>query len=93
MSNEHYTTSPLSYAEAVPVAPEYIRLPRAKERDPLFGLSRGYLNFLILPSKANGYKPQVKSCVLRKRGARTGVRLVEVKSLRDYIQRHTDTGS
>jgi hypothetical protein len=88
-----FTTNPLSYAEAVPIAPEYIRLPRARERDPMFGLSRGYLNFLILPAKANGYKPPVKSCVLRKKGARTGVRLIEVKSLRDYIERHAETGS
>ena len=93
MEKPQYTTSPLSYAEAVPITPEYIRLPRARERDPMFGLSRGYLNFLILPSRANGYKPRVKSCVLRKHGARTGVRLIEVKSLREYVERHAETGS
>jgi hypothetical protein len=93
MNGAQYTTNPLSYAEAVPIGPEYIRLPRARERDPLFGLSRGYLNFLILPSVANNHKPPVKSCVLRKRGARTGVRLIEVKSLRDYIERHAESGA
>jgi len=93
MTGAAYTTNALSYAEAVPSGPEYIRLPRARERDPLFGLSRGYLNFLILPSNANGYKPPVKSCVLRRRGARTGVRLIEVKSLRDYIERHAEAGA
>jgi len=84
------TTNPLSYAEPIEVEPEYIRLPRAHERDPLFSLSRGYLNLLILPCKANNYRPQVKSCVLRKRGAKTGVRLIDVESLRAYIRKSAE---
>lgn len=84
----HYTTNPLSIATQVGIEPEFMRLPRHRERDPVFGLSRGYLNTLILPCKANNYRPPVKSCVLRKRGARTGVRLVDLQSLRDYIRQH-----
>ena len=85
-----YTTHPLSYAEPIPIEPEYIRLPRTRERDPLFGLSRGYINYLILPSRSNDFIPKVKSCVLRKKGAKSGVRLIEVKSLRDYIHRNAE---
>ena len=89
----NYTTNPLSLATQVAVEPEFIRLPRYGERDPVFGLSRGYLNTLVLPSNANGFKPPVKSCVLRKRGARTGVRLVDLNSLRNYIRRHEEPNS
>lgn len=70
-----------------------MRLPRAKERDPIFGLSRGYLNTLILPMRDNNYRPPVASCVLRQRGARTGVRLINVESLRDYILKHREPNS
>jgi hypothetical protein len=84
------TTNPLSYAVGVPVEPEFIRLPRAHERDPIFSMSRGYLNLLIIPCKRNNFRPPVKSCVLRKRGARTGVRLIDVRSLREYILKHAE---
>jgi len=36
-----YTTNPLSLATQVAVEPEFIRLPRYGERDPVFGLSPG----------------------------------------------------
>lgn len=88
--SQKYTTNPLSYAEPVPIEPEFIRLPRTGQRDPLFGLSRGYLNYLILPSRSNGFKPKVRSCVLRKKGAKSGVRLIEVKSLREYIRSNAE---
>jgi hypothetical protein len=80
-----YTTDPLAVAAHVGLEPEFIRLPRDGERDPVFGLSRGFLNTLVLACKANGYQPAVKSCVLRRRGARTGVRLINLKSLREYV--------
>jgi hypothetical protein len=69
---------------------EFIRLPRIKERDPLFGLSRSFLNELILPCGANRYKPPVQSHVLRRRGYRNGIRLISVDSLRRYIQAHEE---
>ena len=65
---------------------EYIRLPRAKERDPVFGLSRTSINSLVLPTALNDFQPRVRSFVLRKPGARTGVRLILVSSLRQYIE-------
>jgi hypothetical protein len=65
---------------------KYMRLPRANERDPLFGLSRSFLNTLILPCKENGYSPPVASLVLRRRRtSRSGVRLVDTASLEAFI--------
>jgi hypothetical protein len=69
---------------------EFIRLPPPKGRDPLFGLSRSFLNELILPCPANGYKPPVQSHVLRRRGYRNGIRLISVDGLRRFIQAHEE---
>ena len=77
---------------AVPITPETIRLPRAGERCPYSGLSRSALNALVLPTAANGYRPPVRSSVLRQRGATTGIRLIFYQSLIDYIHAHEDTG-
>ena len=95
MSNtpRQLTIDPLSYATPVSIPPEFIRLPRCKERDPIFGLSRGYLNTLILPMQCNNYRPPVVSSVLRQRGAKTGVRLINVESLRRFVLRHTEPDS
>jgi hypothetical protein len=69
--------------------PEYIRMPRVKERDPIFGLCRSQIYELVLPSLANDWTPPVRSVVLRRKpGSRTGVRLVHVGSLRAYIEQH-----
>lgn len=86
------TLDPVSFAVPSATAPEFIRLPKPRHRDPLFGLSRSYLNFLVLPSKENNFMPAVKSSVLRRRGARTGVRLINVESLRAFIEANEDHG-
>lgn len=65
--------------------PEFIRLPKTGTLDPFTGLSRSKLNELVLPCPANDYKPPVKSVCLRQRGAVKGVRLIEFKSLMDYL--------
>lgn len=67
---------------------EFIRLPKVKQRDPVFGLSRSFLNQLILPGPDNHFSPPVRSHLLRRRGCRTGIRLISVDSLRAYIQAH-----
>ncbi len=59
----------------------------------MFGLSRSYLNVLILPSDENEFRPPVRSVVLRRKGAKTGVRLINVQSLREYIQSHEASAS
>ncbi len=90
MNNQMTTTSPTLGVTATPTGPEYIRLPAPKQRDPLFGLSRSFLNLLILPCGHNDHRPPVKSCLLRRRGARTGVRLINVDSLREYVEAHVE---
>jgi hypothetical protein len=85
-----YTTNPLSVATAASVPPEFLRLPKTKERDPIFGMSRSSLNELIIPCPENDYRPPVRSVVLRKRGARTGIRLIDIESLRAYLNRNVE---
>lgn len=69
---------------------EFMRLPKAKERDPLFGLSRSFMCNLVLPCQENGYRPPVRSIVIRRPKAKTGVRLVDVASLRQYLLQHVE---
>jgi len=64
--------------------PEWIRLP-TKGKCPYTGLSRGALYNLVGSSKVNGYKPPVKSIVLRHRGAARGVRLISYDSLMEFL--------
>jgi hypothetical protein len=72
--------------------PETMRLPRPGEHDPHFGLARSFLNTLVLPTLENDFKPPVRSYVIRRRGARTGVRLIDYQSLKTYILAHAETG-
>jgi hypothetical protein len=74
-------------------APEFLRLPPPGRLCPHTGLSRSYLNSIILPTEANGHKPPVRSFCIRQRGAKTGVRLVSYESLRNYILQHVEIGS
>ena len=67
------------------ILPEFLRLPRNGQRDAVASLSRSGLNGLVLPTKANNFKPPVKSVVLRKPGAVRGTRLIVAQSLRDYL--------
>jgi hypothetical protein len=69
-----------------PLRPEFIRLPKPGHLCPHTGMSRSALNDLILPTENNGNKPPVKSFVLRKRGAKTGIRLIDYASLADHIR-------
>ena len=78
---------PLKFAVSVKTEAEFMRLPPPGQKDPVFGLTRSYLNMLILPCRENGFRPPVKSFVLRRTRARKGVRLIEIQSLREYIQR------
>jgi len=88
------TTAPIEVPPLVAQAlvPEFLRLPPAGTACPHTGLRRSKINELILPSEINGGHPPVKSFVLRRRGSRTGVRLVEFRSLVDYIRQHPQEG-
>lgn len=59
---------------------EWMRLP-SKGRDPVFGLSRPWYYDAIK-------KGLIRSASLRRKGALTGVRLVNVASVRAYIERN-----
>jgi hypothetical protein len=81
---------PLRFAVSVKTEAEFMRLPPPGQQDPIFGLKRSYLNLLILPCRENGYRPPVKSVVLRRTRGRKGVRLIEVASLRAYIRQQIE---
>jgi len=85
-----YTTNPLAVATAASVPPEFLRLPKTRERDPIFGMARSTLNELIVPCPENDHRPPVRSVVLRKRGARTGIRLIDIDSLRAYLNQNVE---
>ncbi len=67
--------------------PEYLRLPRPGARCALTGLSRSTLAELVVPCDANGFKPPVKSLVVKKRGAVRGIRLINFDSLLDHLHK------
>ena len=71
-----------------PIHPEFVRLPKPGELCPYTGMARSALNELVLPTPRNSQKPPVKSFVLRKRGAKTGIRLIEFQSLIEFIRQH-----
>ena len=66
--------------------PIYIRVPRQNIKCPKTGLTRAYLNKLILPCKENNYDPPVKSVSACKKGKTKGVRLILLTSLLDYLE-------
>src|SRR4051812_1555984 len=80
-TNADTHTEPPAYTR-----PEFVRLPKPGRQCPYTGLSRSAVNALILATEANGHKPPVKSFVLRKRGAKTGIRLIGFDSLVGYIR-------
>jgi hypothetical protein len=55
-------------------------------------MTRSGLNGLILPTHGNDFKPLVHSFVIRKRGARTGIRLIDYDSLISFIRSNPATG-
>ena len=73
--------------DPLPLLPLYIRLPRSGSKDPLFNLGRSALNNLVLPTAANGYRPPVKSLVMKsQKHATRGIRMIVVESLAAYLQ-------
>lgn len=71
---------------ALHIPPEFIRLPKPGARCPHTGLSRTTLFQLIVPSKANDFRPPVRS-IYRKASkyATRGLRLVNYRSLIDHL--------
>jgi hypothetical protein len=66
--------------------PEYIRLPKLGEREPITGLSRSSLDRLIRAQECNDFKPPVASrCIRIRANSRRGVRLISLASLLDFL--------
>jgi len=73
-------------AEA-PQHPVYLRLPREGARCPYTDLPRSTLKDLCIPTRANRFKPPVKSISLRKsKYAKRGIRLIDFNSLMRYLR-------
>ncbi len=85
-----YTTVPVAVLAATAAEKEFERLPKNGQRDGTFSLSRSTWNNLILPCKANNFRPPIKSISLRKPGAVRGCRLIVVSSAKAYFQRLLD---
>jgi hypothetical protein len=66
--------------------PEYIRMPKVGEKEPISKLSRSSIDRVVRPQKCNNFKPPVVSrCVRIQGGARRGTRLILLSSLLDFI--------
>src|SRR6516225_1522534 len=71
-----------------PSLPEYIRMPKVGEREPITNLSRSSMDRLVRPQECNDFKPPVASRCVRIRGnARRGSRLILLSSLLDFLGR------
>jgi hypothetical protein len=78
-------TAPLAFS--VPIRPIFIRLPTPKSRCPYTGLSRSALADLCVPSKANRFKPPVKSIAPKKhKYAKRAARLIDFESLVTWLK-------
>jgi len=58
---------------------DWARMPKPGTR--FCGLSRSTIAELTVPCEANGFKPPVKSAMIKKRHAQRGIRLINVPSL------------
>ena len=86
------TTAPVAAPASVTAfqpQPEFIRLPK-RGQCPITGLSRSKLYDLISPNEGNGFKPQVLSVSLRRRGQTKGTRLIVLQSLLDYLRHEVE---
>jgi hypothetical protein len=65
--------------------PEFISLPADGASCPITGFKRGTLYNLVVPCKANGFKPAVPAKCLRSRGATRGVWLIPYDPLMAFL--------
>jgi hypothetical protein len=91
----NFTTAPVEAQNLArpSTRPEFIRLAAPGQKCPYTGLSRSGLNSLVLPTAQNRFKPPVRSFVLRRPGAKTGVRLIDYEALVAYVRNHLETGA
>jgi hypothetical protein len=67
-----------------PRQPHYLRLPREGEHCPYTDMPRGTLKDLCVPSKANNFRPPVKSISLKK--SKHAKRGIDYNSLMKYLR-------
>ena len=84
------TNPPAVSLHPEPTRPEFLRLPKPGNLCPYSGLSRSYLNNLVLPCKENDFRPPVRSVSLRRPGQTKGVRLVVFDSLMAFLRGHLE---
>lgn len=72
--------------------PEFIRIPPPRERCVWTGLGHDTIRDLIKPTRENNGKPLVESISLKGEGRRTGIRLVSLDSLLEYLWSRRETG-
>lgn len=67
------------------VEPAYIRLPRFGQKCPFTGLSRSALDLLTRAQPLNNFRPPVRSKLLKQTGRNSGIKLIDYRSLRIYL--------
>jgi hypothetical protein len=78
-----------SDAQVLALRPEYVRMPKNRERETYSRLSRPSLDRLVRPQRCNQFKPPVVSRIVRIHGgknSRRGVRLILLSSLLAYLE-------
>ena len=72
-----FTAAPIEPGGSGSILPE---VGRVSDVQRIWGIRRGLLYLLLKEG-------EIKSAVIRRKGARTGVRLIHLQSVRDYLNR------
>ena len=72
-----FTAAPIEPGGSGSILPEFGRVSDVQR---IWGIRRGLLYLLLKEG-------EIKSAVIRRKGARTGVRLIHLQSVRDYLNR------
>lgn len=67
------------------VEPVTIRLPKGGTLCPYTGLARTAMDQLVRPQECNNFNPPVVSRILRAKGQKRGIRLIDYRSLVEYL--------
>jgi len=81
----HIQLSSPALAQLGLVQPAYIRLPKWGERCPLTGLTRSALDLLTRAQEGNNFRPPVRSKLFKQTGQKSGIKLIDYRSLRIHL--------
>ena len=76
--------------DAHAIAPIYIRLPKWGARCPHSELTRIALDQLTRPQPINKFRPPVKSKMFKMAGQKSGIKLIDFASSREYLDNLPD---